>query len=358
MATQAVPFFEVSTLNQRPSTSSMKAWQILERGSLDGLGIVELPDPKPGHGEVLVRIHAVSLNYRDLLSTRVERPGALTPLVPCSDGAGEIIEIGPGVTQWNVGDQVTSCFFQDWDAGEITRAVTRSELGGPLHGVLAEKVVLRANGIVAMPEHLEFDQAATLPCAGLAAWSALVEHGSVTAGETVLLIGTGGVSVFALQFAKMHGARVIVISSSDSKLARARALGADETINRRAMPDWQVRVHELTGRLGVDHVVEVGGAGTLERSLDAVRLGGQIHLLGVLSGFDGKVNPWPLITKRVRLHGIYLGHREMFERMNRALSFHRTAPVIDRIFSFAQAREAFAHMEAAGHFGKIVIRVG
>lgn len=335
----------------------MKAWQILKRGSLDGLGIVDLPDPKPSHGEVLVRMRAVAVNYRDLLATRIERPGNLTPLIPCSDGAGEIVEVGRGVTQWNVGDRVVSCFFQAWDSGRITRTVMRSDLGGPLHGVLAEHVVLKANGIVEMPEHMDFEQACTLPCAAVTAWSALVENGRIAAGETVLLLGTGGVSMFALQIAKMHGARVIITSSSDAKIERARQAGADETINRRAMPDWQVRVFELTNKLGADHVVEVGGAGTLQRSLDAVRHGGQIHLIGVLSGFEGTVNPWPFIAKSVRLNGLYVGSRETFERMNRALSLHRIEPVIDRIFDFAQAREAFAHMESKVHVGKIVIRV-
>lgn len=334
----------------------MKAWQIQHRGTLDGLGMVELPDPKPGHGEVLVRMRAVAINYRDLLATRLERPGSLTPLIPCSDGAGEIVELGRGVTQWKVGDEVTTCFFQGWESGRITRAVMRTDLGGPLHGVLAELVVLRANGIVAIPEHLDCAQAATLPCAALTAWSALVEHGRVVAGDTVLLLGTGGVSMFALQFAKMHGARVIITSSSDAKLARAKQFGADDLINRRAMPDWQVRVYELTDKVGADHIVEVGGAGTLDRSLDAVRHGGQIHLIGVLSGFEGKVNPWPVIAKSVRLNGIYVGNREMFERMNRALSLHRTKPIIDRTFDFAEAPAAFAYMEAKAHVGKIVVR--
>lgn len=335
----------------------MKAWQILTRGSLDGLGIVELPDPKPGHGEVLVRMRAVSVNYRDLLATRIERPGNLTPLIPCSDGAGEIVAVGKGVTQWNVGDRVVSCFFQAWDGGRITRAVMRSDLGGPLHGVLAEQVVLKAGGIVEVSDHMDFEQASTLPCAAVTAWSALVENGRIAAGETVLLLGTGGVSMFALQIAKMHGARVIITSSSDAKIERARQVGADETINRRAMPDWQVRVFELTNKLGADHVVEVGGAGTLQRSLDAVRHGGQIHLIGVLSGFEGTVNPWPFIAKSVRMNGLYVGSRETFERMNRAFALHRIEPVIDRIFDFDHAREAFAHMESKVHVGKIVIRV-
>jgi NADPH:quinone reductase-like Zn-dependent oxidoreductase len=336
----------------------MKAWQILIRGGLDGMSLVELSEPEPGPGAVLVRVRAVSLNYRDLIATRVERPGALTPLIPCSDGAGEVVSVGPGVTKWSPGDRVASCFFQDWTAGRIQRSTMRSDLGGPLHGMLAEQVVLGENGLVAVPEHLSFEQAATLPCAALTAWHALVEKGAVKAGETVLILGTGGVSIFALQFAKMHGAQVIITSSNDAKLARARELGADDTINYRTFPDWQVRVHELTGKLGADHVVEVGGAGTLEKSLESVRYGGKIHLIGVLSGFEGSINPWPFIAKSASLNGIYVGSREMFESMNRAISLHRLEPVIDQTFDFDQARAAFELMESAGHFGKIVVRVG
>jgi NADPH:quinone reductase-like Zn-dependent oxidoreductase len=333
----------------------MKAWQIVERGSLDGLRLVDLPEPSPGPGEVLVRIRAVSLNYRDLIATRIERPGALTPLIPCSDGAGEIVAVGPGVTQWQPGDRVIGCFFQGWESGRITREVMRSDLGGPRHGVLAEFVVLSANGIVAMPEHLDYQQAATLPCAAVTAWHALIENGSLKPGETVLLLGTGGVSIFALQFAKLSGARVIITSSRDEKLERARQLGADEIINYRAYPDWSVRVHELTGKLGVDHVIEVGGAGTLEKSIDSLRYGGQIHHIGVLSGFEGKINPWWIIAKSAAVRGIYVGSRETFESMNRAIGLHELKPVIDRVVPFSEAPDAFSTMEQGAHFGKIVI---
>jgi NADPH:quinone reductase-like Zn-dependent oxidoreductase len=335
----------------------MKAWQIQHRGSLDGMAPVELPKPEPGPGEVLVRIRAVAVNYRDLLATRIERPGWLTPLTPCSDGAGEVEAIGPGVTRWQVGDRVVGCFFQRWEAGHLTRETMRSDLGGPLHGVLAEYAVMREGGMVPMPEHLSFEQASSLPCAALTAWNVIVESGRVCAGQTVLLLGTGGVSIFSLQFAKLHGARVIITSSSDQKLSRARALGADETINYRVYPDWQVRVNELTGKLGADLVVEVGGWGTLDKSLDSVRYGGTIAFIGVLTGFEGKVNPWPIIAKAINLKGLYVGHREMFERMNRAIEAHSITPVIDRVFDFTQARDAFAYLEQRAHFGKIVVRV-
>lgn len=335
----------------------MKAWQIHERGSLDGMRITELPERKPGWGEVLVRMHAVSVNYRDLIATRIERPGALTPLTPCSDGAGEISAIGEGVTGWSVGDRVMGCFFQSWEAGQIRRETMRSDLGGPLHGVLAEQVILKTGGIVAIPDHLSYEQASTLPCAGVTAWNALVENGRLRAGETVLLLGTGGVSIFSLQIAKMHGARVIITSSSETKLERARKLGADATVNSRSFPDWQVRVHELTEKLGADHVIEVGGWGTLEKSIEAVRYGGQIHYIGVLSGFEGKINPWLIIAKSAAVRGVYVGSREAFERFAAAVSANRMQPVVDRVFPFAEAREAFSFMENGKHFGKVVIRI-
>jgi len=335
----------------------MKAWQIQHRGSLDALQIVDLPDPKPGPGEVLVRMHAVAVNFRDLISTQIERPGALTPLIPCSDGAGEILAVGEGVTQWQRGQRVVSCFFQGWEAGKINREVMRTDLGGPLHGVLAEHICLREAGVVAMPEHMSFEQAATLPCAGLTAWNALVEMGRIRAGESVLLLGTGGVSMFALQFAKMHGAQVLITSSSNTKLQRVKKLGADHLINYREFPDWQLRVNELTGNAGVDHVVEVGGWGTLERSLESVRYGGNVYFLGVLTGFEGKANPWQVIVKSVSVRGVYVGNRQSFLSMNRAISQQRLEPVIDRVYDFAQARDAFALMESRAHIGKIVIRL-
>ena len=333
----------------------MKAWQIVKRGSLDGLSFVDLPVPHPGANEVVVRIRGVSINYRDIIATRIERPGALTPLIPCSDGAGEIVEVGSDVTKWHPGDRVIGCFFQGWNSGRITRDVMRSDLGGPKHGVLAEYVTLDANAVVSVPEHMNFHQAATLPCAAVTAWHSLVVNGRLQPGETVLLLGTGGVSIFALQFAKLAGARVIITSSSDAKLQRARELGADETINYRTYPDWSVRVHELTGKLGADHVIEVGGAGTFEKSLESLRYGGQIHHIGVLSGFEGKINPWWITAKSAQVRGVYVGSREMFEEMNRAICLHRLEPVIHKVFNFSQAKEAFDLMERGGHLGKIVI---
>lgn len=332
----------------------MRAWEIVSADGIDALSLADRPTPEPGPGEVRVRIRASSINYRDLLT--VESPAARNlpyPRVPNSDGAGEVTAVGPGVSRFKPGDRVASCFFQRWNDGGITPDAMASALGGALDGVLAEEVVLAEDGVVAIPAHLDYRQAATLPCAALTAWHALVEKGRVTAGETVLLIGTGGVSIFALQFAAMHGARAIVMSSSDAKRERATALGAWRTLNYREVPEWQDAVLEMTGGAGVDHVVEVGGAGTLERSVLAARVGGHVALIGVLTG--GAVNPTAIMRKSLRVHGIYVGSRAMFEAMNRAIEAARLEPVIERAYGFDDARAAYRDMRAAGHFGKLVI---
>lgn len=336
----------------------MKAWEIRDASGIDALQWCERPDPPLQYGQVRVRVRAVSLNYRDLMTVKYGgvRPVRL-PLIPCSDGAGEVVEVGPGVTRVKVGDRVAGIFFQRWLAGEITAAYFASALGGALDGMLADFVVLHEDGLVHFPTHMGYEEAATLPCAAVTAWQGLVTKGGIKAGDTILVQGTGGVSVFALQFGVMAGARVIVTSSSDKKLARARQLGAWETLNYTTTPEWGKRVAELTGGEGVDHVVEVGGAGTLEQSFQATRVGGTISLIGVLTGFSGQVDPYPVLRKGLRLQGIYVGSREMFEAMNKALAVHRTRPVIDRIFSFAETRAALKYMESAAHFGKIVITV-
>ena len=333
----------------------MTAWHITSHGSLDGLELAEYPDPVPGAGEVLVRVRAVSLNYRDLTALRTKREGNLSPLIPCSDAAGEIISVGANVTRWRPGDRVAGCFFQNWRSGPLKRETMKSALGGPIHGVLSELAVFEETAAVSIPRHLGFTEAATLPCAGLTAWHALVEKGNLESGQSVLLLGTGGVSIFSLQFARLRQARTIIISSSDAKLERARALGADETINYRTSPDWEKQVWELTGREGVDHVIEVGGAGTLERSLASVKFGGRISLIGILTGFEGRINPWPIVARSVTVQGIYVGSTEMFERMNVAVAEAGMRPVIDRVFEFAKAPDAFAHLESGNHFGKVVI---
>jgi NADPH:quinone reductase-like Zn-dependent oxidoreductase len=336
----------------------MRAWHIHTPGSLEGLELTDYPDPSPGTGQVLVRIRAVSLNYRDLTAVRSHRPGNLSPLIPCSDAAGEVVAVGPGVTRWRPGDRVIACFFQGWDAGPLTRDFMKSALGGPVHGVLCERAVFHEEAVIALPPHLDFREGATLPCAALTAWHALVEKGGLHAGQSVLLLGTGGVSIFGLQIAAIHGARIIITSSSDEKLARARNLGASETINYKTTPDWERAVWEMTGRQGVDHVVEVGGAGTLEKSFSAVRFGGRISLIGVLTGFEGRINPWPIVARSITVQGIYVGSREMFERLGRALTETSLRPVIDRVFPFADARAAFAHLDSGAHIGKVVIEVG
>lgn len=335
----------------------MNAWQITSDGGIDALRAVTLPVGEPAHGEILVRVRAVSLNYRDLLHVLGYVDQDRWPLVPCSDGAGDVVAVGSGVSRFKVGDKVAGTFFQRWNSGNVNPAVMESALGGRQPGMLAEHVVLREEGAVTIPNGWTYAQASTLPCAALTAWHALVSKGRVSASETVLILGTGGVSLFALQIAKMHGARVILTSSSDEKLARARDMGADETINYRQFGNWEQRVLDLTGGLGVDHVVEVGGAGTFEKSCASARFGGNVWLIGVLTGFESTINPLSVLFKSLCVQGIYVGSRDMFEAMNAAFSINGLQPVIDKEFSFADAQAAFRCMQEAGHFGKIVINI-
>jgi NADPH:quinone reductase-like Zn-dependent oxidoreductase len=336
----------------------VRAVEIRGGFGLANLALTERPEPRPGPGQALVRLRAAALNYRDLLTAEGKyNPKQKLPLVLCSDGAGEVVEVGSGVARVAPGDRVSPIFAQRWIAGVPTREKLRSTLGGPLDGTLAELAVFDQEGLVKIPEHLSDEEAATLPCAAVTAWSALVTEGGVTAGDTVLVQGTGGVSLFALQIAKLLGARVIATSSRDDKLARARELGADEGINYKEIPEWGTRAKELTGGAGVDHVVEVGGAGTLQQSLRAVRIGGTISLIGNLAGTKTELLLTQIFMQKIRVNGILVGHREGFEAMNRAVAFHRLRPVIDRIFPLEEARAAFDHMAAGDHFGKIVIRI-
>lgn len=333
----------------------MKAWVIEGGFGLDRLRQVDRPDPKPGAGQVVVRVRAVSLNYRDLLVTKgLYNPKMPLPRVPCSDGAGDVIAVGDGVSRVKVGDRVAGIFMQSWLAGDVSEQVARSTLGGDLDGTMAEHVLLSQDGVVSIPEGLSYEEAATLPCAAVTAWNALI-GGGLKAGDTVLVQGTGGVSVFALQFARAMGARVLITSGNDEKLQRAMKMGAAAGTNYKMNPDWDKWSRSQTG-IGVDHVVEVGGAGTLERSIKAVRTGGHIALIGVLSG-GGTINPLPLLMKSVRLRGIFVGSRSMFEDMNRAIVANQIKPVIDRTFPFDQFPDALKHMESAAHFGKIVVTV-
>jgi NADPH:quinone reductase-like Zn-dependent oxidoreductase len=297
------------------------------------------------------------LNYRDLLTVEGKyNPRLPLPLVPLSDGAGEVVAIGEGVTRVKIGDRVAANFSQKWLGGEPARAKLGASLGGPLDGMLSEYRALDEEGLVQVPAHLTYEEAATLPCAGVTAWNSLINMGGLTAGETVLVQGTGGVSIFALQFAKLAGARVIVTSSSDEKLERAKELGADFGINYSTTPDWDKRAKELTGGLGVDHIIEVGGAGTFGKSLRSIKIGGHIGLIGNLSGNATEVNLVQILMQNLRIQGVLVGSRDTFEAMNRAISQHQMRPVIDRVFAFEDAPRAFERMATGSHFGKICIK--
>jgi NADPH:quinone reductase-like Zn-dependent oxidoreductase len=333
----------------------MRAWQISAFG-IDSLEFVERPTPAPGPGEVLVGVRAISYNFRDLrMVTGLYNPRLAFPRIPCSDGAGEVVAVGAGVTQWKPGDRVAGIFMQNWLDGPPTAAKTKGALGGDIDGMLADYVVLEETGLVRIPDHLSFQEAATLPCAAVTAWNAL-SYGDIKPGSTVLIQGTGGVSIFALQFAKLRGARVLGTSSSDEKLARAAEMGLDAGLNYRENPDWERWAVEQNGGEGVDLVVEVGGAGTLGRSLRAVRTGGVVAQIGVLS--DGaEPLPIPLILhKMIRLQGIYVGSRRDFIEMNRAISLAELRPVGEE-FHWTQAREVLERMEEGSHFGKLVLTV-
>ena len=333
----------------------MRVWQISSFG-IDSLELVERATPQPGPGEVLVKIHAVSLNYRDLMMVKgLYNPKMKLPRIPCSDGAGEVEAVGEGVSQWKRGDRVCGIFMQNWLDGRPTPAKIKGALGGDIDGMLAEFVVMKETGLVRIPEHLSFDEAATLPCAGVTAWNAL-KAGGLERNSTVLMQGTGGVSIFALQFAKVKGARVLGISSSDAKLQRACSLGLDEALDYGETSEWDKWVLEKTAGEGVDTVVEVGGVGTLPRSLRAVKMGGTIAQIGVLSG-PAEPIPVPMILhKQVHIRGIYVGSRENFEEMNAAISEAKLKPVCESR-SWTEAKSAFKEMEGATHFGKLVLRV-
>lgn len=334
----------------------MRAYLIDSTGGIDAVKRVDLPDPTPGPGEVLVRIRANSLNYRDLGITRGGYArNDRRPVIPLSDGAGEVVAAGDGVTRFEPGDRVVASFFRDWVAGDVTEELMHSALGGGIDGTLCELVCLPERAWLPIPGHLSFEEAATLPCAAVTAWQALVSLGGLKAGDVVLTLGTGGVSVFALQFAKLHGATVVITSGSDEKLARARSLGADAGVNYKSNPGWHEEARRLTGGRGVDHVIEVGGPGTFERSLAATAVSGRVSLIGVLTGGAGAVNPMAALFNRITVQGIYVGSVEMFAAMNRAIAAAKLRPVIDRVFGFDEALDAYRHLKSGAHFGKVVI---
>ena len=336
----------------------MRAYELRGVG-LDNLVVAERPLPRPAAGQVLVRVRATSLNYRDLLIVRGQyRLSQLRyPLIPLSDGAGEVVEVGPGVQRLRPGDRVVGSFFQTWIDGPPDAEKRASALGGAIDGVLAEHVVLEEAAAIRFPDHLSFEEAATLPCAGVTVWVGFMVYGQLEAGQTVLAMGTGGVSVLALQVAKAVGARVILISSSDEKLARAKALGADETINYSRTPDWDARARELTGGRGVDHILEVGGDKTLPQSLRAVRDGGHVTLVGVLSGAPGDLGVAARENRGVRAEAIYVGSARQLEALCDFVARTTLKPVVDRVFPFDDTRAAYDYQDNRRHFGKVVIRV-
>jgi len=337
----------------------MKVYEV-EKGatSLEGLRPAERPDPQPGPREVLIRVRATSLNYRDqMVVTGNYFGGPVTRnLIPLSDGAGEVAGVGPGVTRFKTGDRVIGTFFQSWISGPMTER--HPALGSPLDGTLAEYIVLHEDGVVPKPNTISFEQAATLPCAAVTAWNALMVSGKpVKPGDTVLCLGTGGVSMAGLLFAKAAGARVIVTSSSDDKIQRACTLGASDGVNYKRYPEWQKEVMELTNGRGVDHILENGGAGSLNKSFESAAFAGKVALIGFLAGRQGDINPAILMMKSGSMIGIGVGSRAMFEDMNRAIEVNKIKPLVDKVFPFAKAADAFRCQASGDFIGKVVITV-
>jgi NADPH:quinone reductase-like Zn-dependent oxidoreductase len=325
---------------------------------VDQIHIIERANPQPGPGQVLIRVRATSLNSRDQAVVAGTYVGGAVnrDTIPLSDGAGEVTAVGAGVSRFSPGSRVVATFFQTPPSGPVFGP--RAALGSPLDGMLAEQVVLYEDGVVPIPNGLSFEEAACLPCAGVTAWHGLMRAGkSLTNGNSVLVLGTGGVSMFALQFAKTAGAQVIVTSSSDKKIARAKALGASAGINYTRTPEWDKEVLSLTGGRGVDCVIEVGGLGTLNRSFHTLASGGKVVLIGVLTGRAGEVNPYSLMPRSGSLHGIFVGDREMFEQMNRAIEISAIKPIVDKIFPFDEAPAAYRHHASGKFIGKVVIRI-
>jgi NADPH:quinone reductase-like Zn-dependent oxidoreductase len=339
--------------------AAMRAYQILPGENIDGLRCENLPDRELGVGEVRIRVYAVSLNYRDLMVASGNYLVTVDdPIIPCSDGAGEVLAVGHGVSRLQVGDRVAASFFPYWTDGITTPEKIRHSLGGDIDGMLAEEVILHEDALVRIPPSLSFLDAATLPCAGVTAWNAIfVSSHNIKPGDSILLLGTGGVSILGLQLAKAAGLRTIVTSSSDEKLQRARELGAHHTINYRTTPEWHEEVLRMTRGVGANVVLEVGGKGTVNRSVAAASMAGSVAIIGGVSGFGGEINPVSLLAGAKRMVGIFVGSRTMLEDLMRFAEAVTLKPVVDRVFTFDQAREAYRHMESGSHFGKVVIAV-
>jgi NADPH:quinone reductase-like Zn-dependent oxidoreductase len=337
----------------------MRVYELNQPNGLDSWVLRERPIPRPERGQVLVKIRAVSLNYRDILIATGQYGFASPPgmLIPVSDGAGEVAEVGPEVSRFTTGDRVAGIFSQSWLGGTQVEDAWNTALGGAVDGVLAEYQVFDQNGVVRLPNHLSFEEGSTLPCAGVTAWNAFYGLKALQPGQTVLTLGTGGVSVFAIQFAHAAGAKVLTTSSSDDKLAKVRAIGASETINYNTYPEWDGEVRRLTHGRGVDHVIEIGGAGTLPRSIASARPGSVINLIGMLAG-GTQIDPKTILASSCIVRGVMVGSREMFEAMLRAIAWHRIRPVIDRLFDFEHATDALKYLNKGSHVGKVVIRVG
>ncbi|MGR8949245.1 MAG: zinc-dependent alcohol dehydrogenase family protein [Gammaproteobacteria bacterium] len=334
----------------------MKSYTLAAGGGIDDLEVIESDVPRPGSGQVLVRMHAASLNYRDLLIVNGMYPrNQADRIIPISDGAGLIEEIGPEVERFRPGDRVAGTFMQRWKDGVMADGDGDSALGGSLDGVLCEYRLFDEQGLVSIPSHLSFSEAATLPCAAVTAWHALFEGVCVRPGDSVLILGSGGVATFALQLARAAGASTIMTSSSDEKLSRLAEIGATSGVNYRTCPEWATRVREINRGLGVDHVVENGGGMTLGQSIAATRRGGSIHQIGVIA--PGEIDPVHILLSGVTVRGIEVGSRAMFERLNRALEVNHIHPLIDRSFHFNETQAAYRYFAEARHIGKVVIEI-
>ena len=334
----------------------MKTYRLEKTGSLDHLSLNQEPDPTPGAQDVVIRVRANALNYRDLMVMRgAYRVPPRPRVIPLSDGAGEVVAVGAGVKRLRAGDRVAGAFFQGWMGGHIASEHLSTDLGGSIDGMLSEYVVLNEQGVVKIPAHLSFEEAATLPCAAVTAWCCLTDQRQLMPGDTVLTLGSGGVSVFGIQLARMFGARVIATTSSDAKAEKLRALGAHEVINYVTHPDWDREVMRLTGRRGADFVIEVGGPGTLACSLKSAAIGGHVVQVGILGGVGQQLDPVLFRGRSITTRSITVGSRQSFEAMLRAIEVNELRPVIDKVFAFDEAKLAYQHLQEQKHFGKVVI---